>query len=221
MDTRKPDKTRRSFFWKLGAGASGALAATAGLARPASQESDDLSQQVARLEDEKTLRKLHRDFEQALDDRRYDDVVELFADDAEVLFDGDVFSDRTDGVSRLYRDRFRAGKSGRRMEPAPGFEVAADEQHDRVEVSGDRLSATAIFPYSIQVGRPIESESSLVSMARLHGEGVETWWEGGVYNVVYGRDTADRRWKIRKLEYKTLSRADYRPGRSYARPLSF
>jgi len=217
MDAQKPDKTRRSFFWKLGAGA---LAATAALARSESGDSENLSRQVAQLEEEKALRKLHRDFEQALDDGRYEEVVAMFADDAEVLFDGGVFASRTDGVNRLYRDRFRAGKSGKRMEPAPGFEVAADQQQDRVEVSADRLSATAVFPYSIQVGMPIESESSLVSMARLHGEGVRTWWEGGVYNVTYGRDAVDGRWKIRRLEYETLSRADYRPGRSYARPLS-
>lgn len=220
MDTRKPDKTRRSFFWKLGAGASGALAATAGLARPESRDADELSLQVARLEDEKTLRKLHQGFEQAMDDGRYEDVVDMFADDAEVLFDGSVFARRSDGVSRLYRDRFRAGKSGKRMEPAPGFEVAAEQRQERVEVSADRLSATAVFPYSIRVGMPIESESSLVSMARLHGEGVRTWWEGGLYNVTYGRDGTDGPWRITRLEYNTLSRADYRPGRSYARPLS-
>jgi SnoaL-like domain len=105
------------------------------------------------------------------------------------------------------------------MEPAPGFELAAEQQQEKVEVSPDRLSAKAVFPYSIQVGMPIESESSLASMARLHGEGVRTWWEGGVYDVSYIKD-ADGRWKIGRLEYRTLSRADYRAGRSYARPIS-
>ena len=27
-------------------------------------------------------------------------------------------------------------------------------------------------------------------------------------------------WKIRRLEYDTLSRAEYRPGKSYAQPIS-
>jgi hypothetical protein len=57
-------------------------------------------------------------------------------------------------------------------------------------------------------------------MARLHGEGVRTWWEGGVYRVSYRKDAADGPWKISRLEYDTLSRADYRTGRSYARPIS-
>ena len=104
------------------------------------------------------------------------------------------------------------------MEPAPGFELAGDQQRDSVEVSPDLLSAKAVFTYSIQVGMPFESETSLASMARLHGEGVRTWWEGGVYHVSYRKDVANGRWKISRLEYDTLSRADYRSGRSYARP---
>jgi len=105
------------------------------------------------------------------------------------------------------------------MPPAPGFELGAEQQQERVNVSSDRQSATAVFPYSIQVGTPIETESSLASMARLHGEGVRTWWEGGVYEVSYVKN-ADGHWIIARLEYRTLSRADYRSGRSYAKPMS-
>lgn len=214
------DHNRRSFFWKMGAGVSTALASTAGLARAGAGNADDLSLQVALLEEERALRKLHQAFEQAMDNDRYEEVVRMFADDAEVLFNGGVFAGRSRGVSRLYRARFRAGKTGKRMEPAPGFELTGDRQQDSVEVSADRLSARAVFPYSIQVGTPIESDSSLAGMARLQGEGVKTWWEGGIYDVTYTRDPADGRWRIRKLEYTTLSRADYRSGRSYARPIA-
>jgi hypothetical protein len=38
--------------------------------------------------------------------------------------------------------------------------------------------------------------------------------------VAYRRDVADGRWQISRLEYKTLSRADYRAGRSWAGPIS-
>ena len=122
-------------------------------------------------------------------------------------------------MTRLYRDRFLQGKTGRRMEPAPGFELTADQQRDSVEVSLGLRSAKAVFPYSIQVGMPFETETSLAAMARLHGEGVRTWWEGGVYRVNYRKDV-EGRWKINRLEYDTLSRADYRPGKSYAQPIS-
>ena len=215
---------RRSFIWKMGAGASAAFVSTAGMAKAETQTSttDNPALRAALLEEEMTLRKFHQTFEQAMDKGLHEEVIGMFAADtegAEVVFNGGVFTRRSHGVSRLYRDRFPAGKTGRRMEPAPGFELTPDQQRDRVEVSPDLRSAKAVFPYSIQVGMPFETETSLAAMARLHGEGVRTWWEGGVYRVDYRKDAAGH-WKISRLEYHTLSRADYRPGKSYAQPIS-
>jgi hypothetical protein len=220
---------RRSFIWKMGAGASAALAPTVtmaaslGMTRTEASTTDDPALRAALLEAEKALVKFHQAFEQAMDRGLHEEVIGMFADDAEVVFNGGVFKNRSRGVSRLYRDRFPEGKTGRRMEPAPNFELTADQQRDSVpdgvKVSPDLRSAVAVFPYSIQVGMPFETESSLAAMARLHGEGVRTWWEGGVYRVNYRKDAADH-WKISRLEYDTLSRADYRPGKSYAQPIS-
>lgn len=219
LNVESADSGRRSFLWKI-AGASAALAPVVGPATAATGDADDPSRRAALLEEEKVLRELHHAFEQAMDKGLHEQVIGMFADDARVVFNGGVFIGRDLGVARLYRDHFASGKSGARMEPARGFELAADRQRDTVEVSADRRSARASFPYSIQVGRPFESETSLASMARVHGEGVQTWWEGGVYNVTYRKDIADGGWKIGRLEYDTLSRADYRPGRSWAQPIS-
>jgi carotenoid cleavage dioxygenase len=204
----------------MGAGVSTAVASTAAMAGAETGLAEASSLQVALLEEEKALRKLHQSYEQALDKGLYDEVIAMFADDAEVIFNGGVFDNRRQGVRRLYSDRFRSGKTGRRMEPAPGFELEVDQQQDCVVVSPDRLSAKAVFPYSIQVGRPVETETSLASMARLQGGGVQTWWEGGVYKVTYARSVVAGRWQISRLEYITLSCADYRPGRTYAQPVS-
>jgi hypothetical protein len=201
---------RRSFIWKFGAGASAALVPNVSLSMPKAEASA-----AASWEEEKTLRKFHQAFEQAMDKGLHEEVISMFADNAEVVFNGGVFK----SVSRLYRDHFPAGKTGRSMEPAPGFELTADQQRDSVEVSPDLRSAKAVFPYSIQVGAPFETESSLAAMARLHGEGVRTWWEGGVYHINYRKDEAGH-WKITRLEYDTLSRADYRTGKRYALPIS-
>ena len=217
-------KSRRSFVWKLGAGASAVLASVAGTAKAETRkadtsEADTAPLRVALLEEEKVLRTLHQRFEQAMDKGLHEEVAGMFAADAEVVFNGGVFRQRSRGVSRLYLERFPSGKTGGRMEPAPGFELAADQQRDSVEVSSDLRSATAVFPYSIQVGMPFETETSLAAMARLHGEGVRTWWEGGAYKVTYRKDAAGS-WKIGRLEYDTQSRADWRSGRSYAQPIS-
>ena len=207
------DSTRRSFVWKMGLGASAAMAPTvimaAGMPRAEAGTTDDPALRAALLEEEKAMCKFHRDFEQAMDKGLHEDVIGMFADDgdgsevAEVAFNGGVFKRRSHGVSRLYRDRFPAGKTGRRMEPAPGFDLTADQQRDSVEVSPDLQSAKAVFPYSIQVGMPFETETSLAAMARLHGEGVRTWWEGGVYRVAYRKDRAGH-WKIRRVLTENL-----------------
>jgi len=215
-------KSRRSFVRKLGAGASAVLVSVAGTARaetPTADSALNAPLRVALLEEEKVLRKFHQRFEQAMDQGRRDEVIGMFTVDAEVVFNGGIFSQRDNGVSRLYRERFPSGKSGGRIAPAPGFELSADQQADSVDVSPDLRSATAVFPYSIQVGVPFETESSLAAMARLHGEGVRTWWEGGAYKVTYRKDDAGS-WMISRLEYDTQSRADWRPGRSYAQPIS-
>jgi carotenoid cleavage dioxygenase len=212
----------------MGVGVSAALVPAAlpgvtsanAVSRPGDDGAVDPALRAALLEEAQALRQLHQAFEQAQDKGLSDEILRMFAEDAEVVFNGGLFLARDEGVSRLYRERFPAGKSGRRMDPAPGFELAADQQQERVQVAPDRLTATAVFPYSIQVGTPIDSESSLATMARLHGEGVRTWWEGGGYHVTYRKDATDGRWTISRLEYRTLARADYRPGRTYAAALS-
>lgn len=208
--------SRRSFMWKLGAGASATLAAAMAPAKRAAISTDDPALRAALLEDEKALRSLHQAFELAMDASRPEAALGLFAANAEVLFNGTAFAGRDQGISRLFLLGFRAGRIGKRMEAAPGFELGAEHQHDLVQVATDRRTATAVFPFSIQVGMPIESENSLAGMARLQGEGVRTWWEGGAYHASYVKDAASGRWLISRLEYGTLARADYRPGRSYA-----
>lgn len=210
---------RRAFIWKLGAGASAGLASTVGVSGPAGAAAEDPVLKAARLEEEKALRRLHRAFEDAMDKGLHEQVVGMFTDDAEVIFNGGLFRGRSQGVHRLYRERFAAGRSGGWMEPAPGFEPAADPQLDSVEISTDLQRASAVFPYSIQVGMPFDTENSHAAMARLHGEGVRTWWEGGLYRIAYRR-SLDGSWQISRLEYDTRSRADWRAGRSYAQPIS-
>lgn len=220
----QPASSRRSFMWKMGAGASTALASAPVFANTDTgdfQNSvDSLSMQVALLEEEKMIRKLHQSYESLLDKGKYDEISALFADNAQVIFNGGVFKDKQQGVSRLYTEHFYSGQTGKAMEPAPGFELDNDQLLDSVKVAPDLLSAKAAFAYSIQVGKLIDSDSQLFNMARLQGEGIQKWWEGGVYELSYVKNIKDGSWKIKTLEYKTLSRADYRPGRSYAKPIA-
>lgn len=222
--TDKPDTRRRSFMWKIGAAVPAALAAAVpGRSSNGNSRDTDiknrmarLSRQIGILEDEKSVRELHRTYESLLDSGRYEEVTILFTDDAEVIFNGGMFQNRSGGIQRLYCRRFRSGLTGKRMDPAPGFRV----EPDTICISADRKSAIASFSYSIQVGSPIVSDSLLVKMARLHGEGIMKWWEGGKYEVSYVKSSQEGDWKIKKLQYRTLSKASYRPGKSRADPIT-
>ena len=207
-DNREQSATgRRSFIWKAGAAVSAvAASAVTGFSRSGGDRPDI-------LEDANAVRTLHRTYEARLHEGRYEQALELFAGEAEVVFNGGVFQG-TRGLRRLYCGHFKQGMTGKPMEPAPGFAV---ETVEKVEIAEDGKSAVGRFPYSIQAGTPMDGESSLVAMARLHGEGILKWWEGGVQHVHYVKE--GKEWKIRRLEYRVASKADYKPGRSYARPI--
>lgn len=180
-------------------------------------EVDKLSNQIGRLEDANVIRKLHQTYESYLDKRMYEEVVGMFADEAEVIFNGGIFAGKDTGVRRLYCEQFASRLTGKKMGPAPGFEPDPAQQLDIVEVAVDRRTATCQFPYSMQVGELMTEKSSLVEMARLQGEGILKWWEGGICEICYmkERDT----WKIRKLEYRVTGQAKYTPGWAYSKPI--
>ena len=224
----KPNTGRRSFLRKMGAAmsvaAASAVPSMASSKRHQSSDSDAeigrLSNQLGILEDEKAIRKLHQTYETCLDNGMYEEVVKLFAEDGEVVFNGGIFKGKTSGVSRLYRDCFSQGMTGKKIGPAPGFEAGIEQQQEAIKVEADRLLASAQFPYSIQVGTPMAPDSQLVKMARLHGEGIMKWCESGIYEASYAKDAKDGGWKIKRLEYRVVSKTDYRPGRPYATPIS-
>jgi hypothetical protein len=215
----KPNSGRRSFLWKAGVAVSAAVAtAIPGMAKSVdgkNGEAERLAKQLGILEDEKAIRTLHKTYENLLDNGMYEEVVALFTEDAAVVFNGGVFKGKS-SASRLYSGCFSAGMIGKKIGPVPGFDAA----QETINVAADRLSAKAQFPYSIQVGAPIASDSSLVQMARLHGGGIMKWCESGTYEISYVKDSKDGGWKIKRLEYQVLSQTDYRPGKAYATPVS-
>ncbi len=225
-DDMQADRGRRSFIWKIGAGIS-AVAATAVPAIGKAVISDDkelkgrvdsLSRQVAAMEEEKKIRKLYEEYKALLDKGMYKDTVTLFSKDAEVVFNGGLFRGRDTGINRLYCNYFSIGMTGKQTGYAPGFTPDVDAKKETIEVAPDQKSAKARFTYSIQAGHPMDMDSSLVRMARLQGEGIIKYWEGGVCEMALVSDNGS--WKIKHLEYKTISRADYRPGRNYANPVA-
>jgi hypothetical protein len=223
-DSPKPNSGRRSFIWKTGAAMSAVVvSAVAGVSKSSPDhdadlkgEMDKLANQIGCLEDANAIRRLHQTYESRLDNGMYKEVVGMFANDAEAVYNGGLFAGK-EGIHRLYCDHFALRLSGKRIAPAPGFEPDPAQQLDIVEVAADRRTATCQFPYSMQVGEPMTGNSSLVEMARLQGEGIMKWWEGGTCEAFYVK--AGESWKIRRLEYRAASKADYRPGQTNAKPI--
>jgi hypothetical protein len=218
---KRPGADRRSFIRKTGAAVTAVFAsAVAGAAKIKAEgtdlkgEVDRLSKELGILQDANAIRNLHQAYESHLDRGAYEEVVKLFAEDAEVFFNGGIFAGKK-GVQRLYLDRFGQGLTGRKIEPPPDLQ---HEQQEVIEVAPDRKSARARFPYSIQVGTPIVSDSLLVQMARLQGQGIIKWWEGGIYEVAYVKE--GDAWKIKKLDFRTMYQADHAPGWAYTKPIS-
>lgn len=223
---KQPNRGRRSFLWRTGAAVSAVIAsAVTGVSKSGpdhdeglKSEVDRLSGQIGCLEDANVIRSLHQKYESYLDRGMYEDVVGMFADEAEVTFNGGVFAGKDRGVRRLYCDTFSQGRTGKKMEPAPGFEPDPAQLREAVDVAPDRKSAEAQFTYSMQVGTPLISDLPLLDMARRQGQGILQWWEGGIQAVSYVK--VGDAWKISRLEYRVQSKANYKPGRSYARPIS-
>ncbi|HTY61863.1 MAG TPA: nuclear transport factor 2 family protein [Acidobacteriota bacterium] len=224
-ESPNPNSGRRSFLWKTGAAMSAVFAsAAAGISKSTPDqdagsrgEVDKLSKQIGRLEDANVIRRQHQAYEAHLDQGMYEEVVGMFADEAEVVFNGGVFVGKDKGIRRLYCNHFAPRLTGKKIEAAPGFKPDPARQPDIVEVAADRKTATCHFPYSMQVGEPMTGNSSLVDMARLQGGGIVKWWEGGICEASYVKVGGS--WKIRRLEYRATSKADYRPGQAYAKPI--
>ncbi len=224
IDSSKPKSGRRSFIRKTGTALSAVLvSAAAGFSKTVPNPKEDmndqisrLSNRVGRLEDADKVRRLYQSYESRLDRGLYEDILSLFSDDAEVVYNSGIFLGK-EGVRRLYCGHFAAGLTGKKIEPAPGFEPGPAQQPDIVEVSEDRRTASGRFPYSIQAGIPMTGDSSLVAMARLQGEGIVKLWESGICEVCCVK--IGQSWKIRRVEYRQVSKADYRPGKAYAGPI--
>ena len=207
---------RRSFIWKAGAAMSAAVASAVAGVSGANAEAG-FRGRTGSLEEAESVRRLHHKHAAYVDRGMYAEAVDMFAENGEVIFKGGIFIGKDKGIRRLYCERFNSGMTGRKIERAPGFELDPEQQHEIVEVAADGKSATGKFPYSIQVGMPMEGESSLVEMARLQGSGIVKWWEGGICEISCIK--TGETWKIQRLEYRMTVKADYRPGRSYAKQI--
>ena len=205
QETRITTKTeyskaaRRSFIKKSGLALSGALAAAAvgsAKATPSANSNDELALRLGKLEDSNAVREVYRTYESAINQGRYEDAWNLFAENSEASFGGLIYTGKYQGVRRLYLEKFLQGHTGRKVEMS---EPLVDMTAENVEAAADRKTAKAVFPYSMRVGAPMDTNLQLVQMALLHGGGVEYRQENGQCEVSFVKE--DESWKISRIEY--------------------
>ncbi len=208
---------RRSFVWKMGAALTAVFATSAACA---SKREDELKGQVERLtnqlgivEDTDAIRKLQHAYGYYLDKCIYEEVVDLFADDGEVHFNGGIFIGKDKGVRRLYIDNFSEGFTGKKNGPIFGFLLDHLQIQDIVDVAPDRKTAKGRFRTLMQAGAHISSKSGAEAVKK--GQPPMQWWEGGIYENEYVRE--GNIWKIKLLNYNALWHADYAKGWSYTK----
>ncbi|MFD2415340.1 nuclear transport factor 2 family protein [Amycolatopsis pigmentata] len=171
----------------------------------------ELADRVRRLEATNEVRQLQFKYGYYLDKCLYQEVVDLYSEDGEVVFAGGIYRGRA-GIERLYLHRFRERFTGGHNGPVRGFLLDHMIMQDVITIAPDGASARARMRCLMQAG---VHESTPEQASRTQ---FEQWWEGGLYENRYVLE--DGVWKIRRLGYTPFWHADYDAGWAHTPPLT-
>lgn len=161
-----------------------------------------LRQRVDTLEDVAAIRKLHWTYGYLIDYCQYEDVVQLFAKDGEVLFLSGIYKGHA-GVRRLYVEwfgnYFLKGKNG----PVDGFLLDHYQMQDVITIAPDRKTAQARFRANMAGGNHESRDYKPQGLP-------EQFMEAGIYENSYVRENGV--WKIKRLDYIVQWQAEYEKG---------
>ena len=205
MIRNEVNKSRRSFFLKgtaaLGAGLASASAGAATLfdsSQTLQQRMNQLQQKLDSMEDREALKQLHLVFTALLENKAYDAVVNLFAEDAILEMHGMNLAGKA-AVKKLFMEKYKEQKTSslhtihRRDQ---------SQKQDLVSISTDRKQASASFYDQVLICTPIRGQSVLADMARQQGMTAQSYWENGRYDIVFTRIRGQ--WKISRLSYQKV-----------------
>ncbi|MPT47733.1 MAG: nuclear transport factor 2 family protein [Sphingobium sp.] len=174
-----------------------------------------LEEQIASLnrrltirEDELDIRKLQHLYGYLIDKCMYDEVVELFADDAQVHFFGGVWRGK-DSIRRLYVDRFRKRFTHDNNGPIDGFLLDHPQLQDLITINEDGITARNRCRSMMQAGR----HKDYCDPGNPAAANPRQWWEGGVYENQYKK--VDGKWRFLVLNYFPHWHADFKEGWAY------
>ena len=111
----------------------------------------ELEHRLGMVEDELAIRRLQHAYGYYLDKCYYDEVVDLFDEDCEVIFIGGVYKGRA-GAARLYTGRFRSRFADGHNGPQFGRLLDHPMLQDFIHVAPDRRTAYARYRTLMQAG---------------------------------------------------------------------
>jgi hypothetical protein len=154
-----------------------------------------LEEKVEILEDTEEIKKLQRTYGYYLDNDMYDDVIELFSDNAESIeiSDRGVFLGK-EGVGRFFK--LALGKGLKK--PPPELSLHLVIQHQGVvHVAEDGKSAKGRW------------QGWMVGVKPMAGVNRQTWGHG-VYENEYVKENG--RWKFKKIHFNLTFQTPYEDG---------
>lgn len=155
-----------------------------------------LEERVAAGEDERAIRHLQFAYGYFMDKCLFDEIVELFSDDATLHFMGGVFRGRA-GARRLY-----GGASGMRG-PMNGMLFEHIIAQDIVHVAPDRHTAEGRFRCFMQGGVHRSKTDAPPTIPKQ-------FLEAGIYENRYVRE--DGVWKFLVFDYRVVWQCDFATG---------
>jgi len=161
-----------------------------------------LRHELGMLQDVQAIRTLQHTYGYLMEKGLYQEIVDLFAEDAEMTFFGGVYRGK-ESIKRVYlgriRTRFTKGRNG----PVRGLLCDVMQMQDVVTVAPDRRTAKGRFRALLMGGTHAQVEDA----PKLP---YQQWWEAGVYENDYVRE--DGVWKFKRLGYELTWMAEFDKG---------
>lgn len=157
----------------------------------------EMVNELGRLQDVEAIRRVQYSYGYFMDKWLFPEIVDLFADDAEMHFLNGIFRGRA-GAERLYG---YAGPETRG--PRDGLLFEHFFLSDVVDVAPDRRTAKARFHcwLFVSVHKSVQAD---------YPDWPAQFWEGGIYEHEYVRQ--DGRWLIKNFDYQITYQANYEDG---------
>jgi carotenoid cleavage dioxygenase len=163
---------------------------------------DLLRHEQGKLMDIHAIRTLQHSYGYYMEKGLYEEIVDLFADDAELTFFGGLYKGKA-SIKRVYLGRIRARFTKGRNGPVRGLLCDVMQMQDVVHIAPDRATAKGRFRALLIGG----THAGVPDAPQLP---YQQWWEAGVYENDYVRE--DGIWKYKRLGYELTWVAEYDKG---------